>query len=353
VPRTLAGLVGVVAIGAVLLPIAGSAGADPIGATRDQISAQEQAVQAAAAHVHDLTIAYDQANLTASTLAQQVATDQVRITTLQTRAGQSEALLKREALLSYTGATDTLDVSAAASADPAIKITYMQVAAGDLNDTIDRYHTAARELASARSALQIQEAASRQAVQSVAQARQAAIEEASAVQTQLNQLQGQLARDVEAAEVAARRPAAPPASTTQGLPVNNGLLNVVHRIVAPTTTTTSAPTPSATAPSPTTGTTPPPTATPPTTPPTTTPPGGGLGGVWLQLRECESGDNYAENTGNGYYGAYQFDLGTWQRLGYPGRPDQAAPAVQDAAAQKLYSERGFAPWPATSRACGA
>jgi hypothetical protein len=78
-----------------------------------------------------------------------------------------------------------------------------------------------------------------------------------------------------------------------------------------------------------------------------------ISAIFACIRQKESGGNYAENTGNGYYGAYQFDLGTWQRLGYPGRPDQAAPAVQDAAAQKLYSERGFAPWPATSRACGA
>jgi hypothetical protein len=78
-----------------------------------------------------------------------------------------------------------------------------------------------------------------------------------------------------------------------------------------------------------------------------------LGGIWACIREKESGDNYSENSGNGYYGAYQFDLGTWQSLGYSGRPDQAPPAEQDAAAQKLYSERGFAPWPNSSRECGA
>ena len=31
----------------------------------------------------------------------------------------------------------------------------------------------------------------------------------------------------------------------------------------------------------------------------------------LKLRQCESGGNYAINTGNGYYGAYQYDLQTW------------------------------------------
>jgi hypothetical protein len=78
-----------------------------------------------------------------------------------------------------------------------------------------------------------------------------------------------------------------------------------------------------------------------------------LSAVFACIRQEESGGSYAENTGNGYYGAYQFDPATWSSLGYSGRPDQAPPAAQDAAAQKLYSERGFAPWPSTSRACGA
>jgi len=51
----------------------------------------------------------------------------------------------------------------------------------------------------------------------------------------------------------------------------------------------------------------------------------------LKLRQCESGGNYADNTGNGYYGAYQFSLGTWQRLGLSGLPSSAPPAVQDQA----------------------
>ena len=51
------------------------------------------------------------------------------------------------------------------------------------------------------------------------------------------------------------------------------------------------------------------------------------GGVWASLRQCESGGNYADNTGNGYYGAYQFALGTWHGLGYSGLPSAASPVV--------------------------
>jgi hypothetical protein len=76
------------------------------------------------------------------------------------------------------------------------------------------------------------------------------------------------------------------------------------------------------------------------------------GGVWAALRQCESGGNYQENTGNGFYGAYQFSASTWTNLGYPGRPDQAPPATQDAAAQKLQARSGWGQWPACSRKLG-
>jgi resuscitation-promoting factor RpfB len=55
--------------------------------------------------------------------------------------------------------------------------------------------------------------------------------------------------------------------------------------------------------------------------------------TWLaKLRQCESGGNYQDNTGNGYYGAYQFSPGTWSSLGTGyARADLAPPAVQDQA----------------------
>ncbi|MGC8512118.1 MAG: transglycosylase family protein [Acidimicrobiales bacterium] len=73
---------------------------------------------------------------------------------------------------------------------------------------------------------------------------------------------------------------------------------------------------------------------------------------WLALRTCESGDTYTENTGNGYYGAYQFSQATWTGLGYPGRPDQEPPAMQDQAAAQLQAEAGWGAWPACSAALG-
>ena len=83
---------------------------------------------------------------------------------------------------------------------------------------------------------------------------------------------------------------------------------------------------------------------------------GGSGGsdsdVWSQLRECEASGDYGLNDGSGYYGAYQFDLSTWQSIGYSGYPHQASPEVQDQAARELQSQRGWQPWPACSRKLG-
>src|SRR5688572_17164377 len=76
------------------------------------------------------------------------------------------------------------------------------------------------------------------------------------------------------------------------------------------------------------------------------------GDVWSRLRQCESGSRYARNTGNGYYGAYQFKPSTWRSLGYRGLPHRASPAVQDRAARRLQARHGWGQWPACSRRLG-
>jgi hypothetical protein len=74
--------------------------------------------------------------------------------------------------------------------------------------------------------------------------------------------------------------------------------------------------------------------------------------VWERLRRCESGGRYNINTGNGFYGAYQFVPSTWRGLGFPGMPHQAPPNMQDEAAQKLQARSGWGQWPACTRKLG-
>ena len=76
------------------------------------------------------------------------------------------------------------------------------------------------------------------------------------------------------------------------------------------------------------------------------------GDVWEQLRLCEAGGDYTRNSGNGYYGAYQYNLGTWANYGGYASPHLAPPEVQDAKARATQAARGWSPWPACARRLG-
>ena len=56
------------------------------------------------------------------------------------------------------------------------------------------------------------------------------------------------------------------------------------------------------------------------------------GSMPRKVRQCESGGYYGINTGNGYYGAYQFAAGTWRGIGggkYSSYAHQAPKFAQD------------------------
>jgi uncharacterized protein YabE (DUF348 family) len=75
--------------------------------------------------------------------------------------------------------------------------------------------------------------------------------------------------------------------------------------------------------------------------------------VWDKIAQCESGGNWATNTGNGYYGGLQFSLGTWQAYGGSGLPSNASRLTQIAIATKIRNASGgYGAWPACSQALG-
>ena len=74
--------------------------------------------------------------------------------------------------------------------------------------------------------------------------------------------------------------------------------------------------------------------------------------VWARLAQCESGGNPTTNTGNGFYGMYQFTLETWQSLGGTGYPHEADAATQTAMAKKLQAKAGWGQWPGCSDKLG-
>ncbi len=72
--------------------------------------------------------------------------------------------------------------------------------------------------------------------------------------------------------------------------------------------------------------------------------------VWDKIAECESGGNWAANTGNGYYGGLQFNLSTWHSYGGTGYPNENSREEQIAIAEKVRdASGGYGAWPV----CGA
>ena len=75
--------------------------------------------------------------------------------------------------------------------------------------------------------------------------------------------------------------------------------------------------------------------------------------VWDRLAQCESGGNWAINTGNGYYGGLQFNLGTWQSYGGSGYPHQNSREAQIAVAERVRAANGgYGAWPGCASALG-
>jgi uncharacterized protein YabE (DUF348 family) len=80
------------------------------------------------------------------------------------------------------------------------------------------------------------------------------------------------------------------------------------------------------------------------------------GSVWDRIANCESTNNWAINTGNGFYGGVQFDQQTWQAFGgtqYAPRADLATREEQIAVATKVRDARGgYGSWPACAQKLG-
>ena len=72
----------------------------------------------------------------------------------------------------------------------------------------------------------------------------------------------------------------------------------------------------------------------------------------VKLRTCEAGGRYDRNSGNGYYGAYQYDISTWGNYQGYARADLAPPEVQDQKVYETYKRRGWSPWPGCTKKLG-
>lgn len=76
------------------------------------------------------------------------------------------------------------------------------------------------------------------------------------------------------------------------------------------------------------------------------------GSVWDQIAACESGNNWAINTGNGFYGGLQFTLSSWRAVGGSGMPNEASREEQILRGQMLQARQGWGAWPACTAKLG-
>lgn len=84
--------------------------------------------------------------------------------------------------------------------------------------------------------------------------------------------------------------------------------------------------------------------------------GAATDGEWDQVARCESGGNWAINTGNGYLGGLQFTQGTWASHGgseYAPSAQLATREQQIAVAERVLATQGRGAWPACGHGLSA
>ncbi|MGH9063999.1 MAG: transglycosylase family protein [Acidimicrobiales bacterium] len=351
----------------VVMP-ARSASADPVGAARARATALAAELAVQAAQVHRVTLQYVDAEDKVQAIDEQVVAAQAATASSRRQLGRATAELRKEAVLAFLQigmAGRFTDILAQAPDAYEVGQVYLGVTSAHLGSAVDAYRAAQRAAQGREASLRAAErraVAAASAILSVRHGLQATFAEEAAT---LSQVKGRLAQLVAQAQAQAqaqvidarRAELARQAAVAQATvadrqavadaPAAPGTGQVSAQTAAPVSPPSSAssggsglpqglPTPAgvaslaaAPAPAPSAGS-----------------------GAFAALRQCESGGNYAADTGNGYYGAYQFSAATWAGLGYRGLPSQASPAEQDQAAARLQAGSGWGQWPTCSAMLG-
>jgi len=79
------------------------------------------------------------------------------------------------------------------------------------------------------------------------------------------------------------------------------------------------------------------------------------GSVWDRVAACESGGNWAINTGNGYYGGLQFSPSAWKAFGgtrHASSANRAGKVVQIDIGRRVLAAQGPGAWPVCGRRAG-
>jgi hypothetical protein len=291
-----------------------------------------------------------------SVISARVAADSAAIVQAASEIGQDQqeigaktALVRQQAIRSYmdfgTGTSGPDAALFGGGEETAQAATeYSSIAVGNITTAVDQLHTAQAALQSDQAALRQQRDHDRSDLSNQAVVLGQANDSAGHLEALHAQVTGQLASAVAAqaaAQTAAAEAAVAAAQTGAPTPSSTRSPTVT---VAPAVPTTSGATPTAPAPAPTAP---------------VAPPAGGAGltdpvlNAYLQcVVQAESGGDYSIDTGNGYFGAFQFSQSTWNAaaqdagLGYlvGVLPSSATKAEQDTVAVALYALDGDQPW---------
>ena len=74
---------------------------------------------------------------------------------------------------------------------------------------------------------------------------------------------------------------------------------------------------------------------------------------WDAIAQCESGGNWAANTGNSFHGGLQFTQSTWAANGGQGQAQNATREQQIAVAERVAQTQGMGAWPHCQYASGS
>ncbi|BCO35823.1 resuscitation-promoting factor [Mycobacterium heckeshornense] len=73
---------------------------------------------------------------------------------------------------------------------------------------------------------------------------------------------------------------------------------------------------------------------------------------WDAVAQCESGGNWAADTGNGHYGGLQISQATWDANGGVGSPADASRQEQIRVANRILASQGPGAWPKCANSGG-
>jgi hypothetical protein len=318
------------AFGSVITPA--PAGAAQLSTLKNQAGQLTSQIAVESSRIQSLSTRYASESSRLAGLRARVAQTTKSLDAARARVSVVKTELRRDVVNSFVGGGVTTKIHTLVTSDNttiAIRNQYLSAANANMTATLDSLHTQKRYLLSERSALLSSEHQVLGAVATLRSDRSALQAQVASERAMLSQIKGNVQLLVNQQQQAML------ASEAQ-----------IHTDPLP--------------PGVMSGAAPPPLPSPPGGGPpaaTSTGPWGSVPApptpaAFAALRQCESGGNYQDDTGNGYYGAYQFSLSTWQNLGYSGLPSQAPPAVQDQAAIRLQAADGWGQWPACAAQLG-